>query len=52
MRYVHPAEEQKRAAIAKLEVFRLDGIVQAIEENRAVPQKPPQRTEGDANGSP
>jgi integrase len=41
MRYVHPAEEQKRAAIGKLETFRLDGIVQAIEKSHGVPTKAP-----------
>ncbi len=36
MRYVHPAEEQKRAAAAKLETFRLAGIVEAAEKNQRV----------------
>jgi integrase len=36
MRYVHPAEEQKRVAVGKLEDFRLAGIVEAIEKNRGV----------------
>jgi len=34
MRYVHPAEEQKRFAAGKLETFRQAGILQAIEEAR------------------
>jgi integrase len=33
MRYVHPAEEQKKIAAAKLEAFRIAEIVQAIERN-------------------
>lgn len=36
MRYVHPAEEQKRVAVGKLEGFRLAGIVEAIEKSRGV----------------
>ena len=36
MRYVHPAEEQKRVAAGKLEGFRLAGIVEAIEKSRGV----------------
>jgi integrase len=36
MRYVHPAEEQKKIAAGKLEVFRIAGIVQAIERNRGL----------------
>jgi integrase len=36
MRYVHPAEEQKKLATGKLETFRIAGIVQAIEKNRTV----------------
>jgi len=32
MRYVHPAEEQKRFAAGKLETFRQAGILQAIEK--------------------
>ena len=35
MRYVHPAEEQKKIAVGKLENFRLAGIVEAIEKGRA-----------------
>jgi integrase len=35
MRYVHPAEEQKRAAIAKLEGFALGGKFEATEKTRA-----------------
>jgi integrase len=34
MRYVHPAEEQKRFAAGKLENFRLAGIVEAMEKSR------------------
>jgi hypothetical protein len=34
MRYVHPAEEQKRFAAKKLETFRLAGIVEAIEKSQ------------------
>jgi integrase len=41
MRYVHPAEEAKRAAIGKLETFRLDGIVQAVQASHGVPTKAP-----------
>ncbi len=36
MRYVHPAEESKRIASAKLESFRLAGIVEAVEKTRGV----------------
>lgn len=36
MRYVHPAEEQKKIAAGKLEAFRIAGIVQAIEKSRGV----------------
>jgi len=36
MRYVHPAEEQKKIATGKLEAFRIAGIVQAIEKSRAL----------------
>lgn len=36
MRYVHPAEEQKKIATGKLETFRIAGIIQAIEKNRGV----------------
>jgi integrase len=36
MRYVHPAEEQKKIATGKLETFRIAGIVQAIEKARKV----------------
>jgi integrase len=36
MRYVHPAEEQKRFAAGKLETFRLAGIVEAMEKSRQV----------------
>jgi len=32
IRYVHPAEEQKRFAAGKLETFRQAGILQAIEK--------------------
>jgi integrase len=39
MRYVHPAEEQKRLAAGKLETFRLAGIMEAIERSRGVPTK-------------
>ena len=37
MRYVHPADEQKRLAIGKLETFRLDGMPQAVEKSHGVP---------------
>ena len=37
MRYDHPAEEQKRLAIGKLETSRLDGVVQAIEKSHGIP---------------
>lgn len=36
MRYVHPAEEQKKIAAGKLEAFRVAGMVQAIEKSRAL----------------
>jgi integrase len=36
MRYVHPAEEQKKIATGKLEAFRIAGIVRAVEKNREV----------------
>jgi integrase len=36
MRYVHPAEEQKKIATGKLEAFRIAGIVQAIEKSQSV----------------
>jgi integrase len=36
MRHVHPAEEQKKIAAGKLEIFRIAGIVQAIERNRGL----------------
>jgi integrase len=36
MRYVHPAEEQKKIATGKLEAFRIAGVVQAIEKSRAL----------------
>jgi integrase len=36
MRYVHPAEEQKRFAAGKLENFRLAGILKAMENSRRV----------------
>jgi integrase len=34
MRYVHPAEEQKKIAAARLENFRVAGIVEAIEKQQ------------------
>lgn len=40
MRYVHPAEEQKKIATGKLEAFRIAGIVQAIEKNRSATISP------------
>jgi hypothetical protein len=36
MRYVHPAEAQKKIAAGKLEAFRIAGIVEAIEKSRAI----------------
>src|SRR5271156_579042 len=36
MRYVHPAEEQKKIAAGALEAFRIAGIVQAVERNRGL----------------
>lgn len=36
VRYVHPAEEQKKIATGKLEAFRVAGIAQAIEKSRGV----------------
>jgi hypothetical protein len=41
MRYVHPAEEQKKIATGKLEEFRTAGIVGAIEKSRGVPTELP-----------
>ena len=41
MRYVHPAEEQRRAASAKLEMFRVEGLLRALEKSRTVPTKVP-----------
>jgi integrase len=32
MRYVHPAAEQKRLAAAKLENFRINGLIEAASE--------------------
>lgn len=40
MRYVHPAEEQKKIAAGKFEAFRLAGIAQAIEKTRSVTTSP------------
>ena len=40
MRYVHPAEEQKKIAAGKLEAFRIAGIVQAIEKSRSLTTDP------------
>jgi integrase len=37
IRYVHPAEEQKRSAVGKFETFRLAGIVEAMEKSSQVP---------------
>jgi hypothetical protein len=37
----HSTEEQERAAISKLEIFRLDGIVQAIDKSHGVPASVP-----------
>ncbi len=39
MRYVHPAEEQKRLAAEKLETFRLNGILDAVERSHRVTTK-------------
>jgi hypothetical protein len=42
MRYVHPAAEQKRMAIDKLEVFRAQGVLPAAtlaEQSQKVPTK-------------
>jgi hypothetical protein len=36
MRYLHPAEEQKRFAAGKLELFRIAGIMEAMEKGRQV----------------
>jgi integrase len=36
MRYVHPAEEQKRFAARKLETFRQAGLLEAIEKSQRV----------------
>jgi integrase len=48
MRYVHPAEEQRRAAAGKLETFRIEGLQEAVkkavEKSRAVPTKVPTNT--------
>jgi hypothetical protein len=40
MRYVHPAEEQKKIATGKLEAFRIAGIVQAIEKSLSLSTDP------------
>ena len=40
MRYVHPAEEQKKIAAGKLEAFRIAGIVEAIEKSRGLTTNP------------
>ena len=40
MRYVHPAEEQKRIATGKLEAFRIAGIVESIEKSRSLTTDP------------
>jgi hypothetical protein len=40
MRCVHPAEEQKKLATGKLEVFRIAGIVQAIEKSKSLTTNP------------
>jgi integrase len=40
MRYVHPAEEQKKIATGKLETFRIAGIVQAVEKSRSLTTDP------------
>ena len=40
MRYVHPAEEQKKIATGKLEAFRIAGIAQAIEKSRSLTTDP------------
>jgi integrase len=34
MRFVHPAEEQKRFAAGKVETFRFAGMVEAMEKRR------------------
>jgi integrase len=36
MRYVHPAEEQKKIAAGKLESYRIAGIVRAIENSKSL----------------
>jgi hypothetical protein len=36
MRYVRPADEQKKIAAGKLEAFRIAGMVQAIQKSQAV----------------
>ena len=40
IRYVHPAEEQKKIATGKLEAFRIAGIVQAIEKSKSLTTDP------------
>lgn len=40
MRYVHPAEEQKKIAAGKLEAFRIAGIVQAIDKSKSLTTDP------------
>ena len=49
MRYVHPAEEQKRVAVGKLEQYRLTGILEAIEKSRGSLQFPQRCTEQEEN---
>ncbi|HLW97831.1 MAG TPA: site-specific integrase [Candidatus Acidoferrales bacterium] len=39
MRYVHPAEEQKRLAAGMLETFRQNGIIEPIERSHGVTTK-------------
>jgi hypothetical protein len=52
MRYVHPAEEQKRFAVGKLETFRLAGMVEAIEKSRQTATISAQCNESDENERP
>jgi hypothetical protein len=39
MRYVHPAAEQKRLAAAKLETFRVNGLMVAASEQQAAEEE-------------
>jgi hypothetical protein len=50
MRYVHPAEEERRAAAGKLETFRVEGRLQAVK--KAVEKSKGLPTNGTTNTRP